>query len=242
MCSFLSTQSTYDTIPSQEFIEFSEEQINYAQIHKEKLYEEEVKQQNTLSVPSFSPKKQRKKSCDFKVEIPKRDFIDSPYSTENQILPGLYLGGRTSGDQVLLDNPLAIDFIVNLDHTKAYSNKAENGIEAINIPIYDDGDLSEKLLEMCSGPDFIRSDVKTWFQRIFCEIDHNLGLNKRVLIHCFAGASRSATITIAYLMSRKSLDFNTAYQIVKEKRYETDPNLGFCMLLKNYETMLQLER
>lgn len=239
MNTFLSAQPIYNTIPSQELIEIGKK-VNNAQVDNKKSYEGELKQ-NFLTVPSF-PKKRRVKSCDFRVEIPQKGFVESPYSVENQIVPGLYLGGRASGDQVSLNNPLGIDFVVNLDHTKVYPNEGENGLEAVNISVYDNEDSSEELLEMCSGPAYVRSDVKTWFQGVFSQIDKYLGSNKRVLVHCFAGSSRSATVVIAYLMSRNSLDFNTAYRFVKEKRYETEPNLGFCMLLANYEKMLQFEK
>ena len=173
------------------------------------------------------------------MEIPERDPINNLYSQESRILPNLYLGGTVSGDKVFLDNPLRIKLVINLDHTKLYSNHLKEGVEVVNIPVFDDSDSTEELLEMCSGPEFIRSDVRTWFKRIFYQMDEYLGAKKGVLIHCFAGASRSATVVIAYLMYRRMLSFDTAYKFVKERRYETSPNIGFHVLLSNYGEMLR---
>lgn len=62
-----------------------------------------------------------------------------------------------------------------------------------------------------------------------------------VLVHCWAGVSRSASIVIAYLMKLKNLSFLEAYQHVKKYRNIIDPNEGFCDQLVNYENMLKKE-
>lgn len=48
-----------------------------------------------------------------------------------------------------------------------------------------------------------------------------------VLVHCFAGVSRSATAVIAYLMKNKKLSFESALSLCKAKRKVTNPNQGF---------------
>ena len=48
-----------------------------------------------------------------------------------------------------------------------------------------------------------------------------------VFVHCSAGISRSATLTIAYIMSYYKLALQTAYQYVKERRPAISPNLNF---------------
>jgi dual specificity MAP kinase phosphatase len=49
----------------------------------------------------------------------------------------------------------------------------------------------------------------------------------KVLIHCYAGVSRSATITIAYLMQELGMPYSEAMKYVKSKRYFINPNDGF---------------
>lgn len=54
----------------------------------------------------------------------------------------------------------------------------------------------------------------------------------RVLVHCNAGVSRSATVCIAYLMKFKELTFVEAYDLIKSKRPCVQPNVGFMRQLK----------
>ncbi|XP_042064858.1 protein-tyrosine-phosphatase MKP1-like isoform X1 [Salvia splendens] len=55
----------------------------------------------------------------------------------------------------------------------------------------------------------------------------------RVLVHCFQGVSRSASLVIAYLMWKEGQSFDDAFQHVKAARGVTNPNVGFaCQLLQ----------
>lgn len=57
----------------------------------------------------------------------------------------------------------------------------------------------------------------------------------RVLVHCRAGVSRSATIVIGYLMRSESWDLRTALRHVDSRRF-VQPNSGFI------EFLMELER
>ena len=61
---------------------------------------------------------------------------------------------------------------------------------------------------------------------------------ERVLVHCSAGASRSATIVIAYLMWAKRMRYEKASEGVRNKRYVVCPNFGFREQLKLFERLL----
>ena len=57
----------------------------------------------------------------------------------------------------------------------------------------------------------------------------------KILVHCFAGISRSATIVLAYWIARspaKRLDFQL--DRLRKKRNIVDPNSGFIRLLADY--------
>ena len=47
------------------------------------------------------------------------------------------------------------------------------------------------------------------------------------LVHCFAGVSRSATITIAFIMTDKNMTFYDAMSFVRKRRHIIFPNIGF---------------
>lgn len=64
------------------------------------------------------------------------------------------------------------------------------------------------------------------------------GLSKGVvLVHCYYGVSRSATVVIAYIMQKYTLSYSEAFEKVKAKRSIVFPNQGFVAQLKLYKEM-----
>ena len=59
-----------------------------------------------------------------------------------------------------------------------------------------------------------------------------------VLVHCYAGVSRSASIVIAYLMKKNNWNFDKSFNFVKEIRGCVCPNSGFQKQLREYEQFL----
>lgn len=62
--------------------------------------------------------------------------------------------------------------------------------------------------------------------------------NKKILFHCYAGVSRSATFAIAYLMIIEKISMNNAYNLVKSKRYIIQPNNGFIKALIKFNLII----
>ena len=58
----------------------------------------------------------------------------------------------------------------------------------------------------------------------------------KVLVHCHAGISRSATICMAYLMATRKLRMEEAYEFVKTRRRVVSPNFNFMGQLLNFES------
>ena len=61
---------------------------------------------------------------------------------------------------------------------------------------------------------------------------------EKILVHCMAGASRSASIVIAYLMWSKKMKYLDALDEVRRKRFIVDPNDGFKDQLMLFEKIL----
>ncbi|EFA12947.1 dual specificity protein phosphatase MPK-4 [Tribolium castaneum] len=58
-----------------------------------------------------------------------------------------------------------------------------------------------------------------------------------VLVHCYFGVSRSASVVIAYVMKKYELSYKEAFEKVKAKRGLVYPNHGFVSQLHLYKEM-----
>lgn len=63
-----------------------------------------------------------------------------------------------------------------------------------------------------------------------------------VLVHCYAGVSRSASCVIAYLMQEKDMTFTEAFAFASKRRPIIFPNMGFQRQLCEYEKLLHLHK
>lgn len=73
-------------------------------------------------------------------------------------------------------------------------------------------------------------------------IDFYIYNGKRVVINCYAGASRSVTIVLAYLMYKNKYTVQEALSFVRQKRPIINPNYGFvCQLYKLQDTLHNLD-
>lgn len=75
-------------------------------------------------------------------------------------------------------------------------------------------------------------DLTPVFYRTIEWIEQKVAAGGRVLVHCREGVSRSATITIAYMMWTQQISFETAHERLRKVRPICNPNTGFtCQLL-----------
>ncbi|CAG7919269.1 unnamed protein product [Penicillium olsonii] len=73
-----------------------------------------------------------------------------------------------------------------------------------------------------------------------CElIDDRIADGKKVLVHCQLGASRSASLVIAYgLYKNRHLDFNSMYEAVKGRSQWVGPNMSLIYQLTDFRSKL----
>ncbi|XP_050415369.1 dual specificity protein phosphatase 12 [Patella vulgata] len=137
----------------------------------------------------------------------------------NVILENLYLGSVESSKDTEKLNELGITHILTVDVQALFQETCDTFVtKHINLP-----DLAE-------------SDLLTYFEE--CNEFINEGREKgSVLVHCFAGVSRSATLVLAYIMNKSNISFDEALSIVKTQRPIVSPNEGFKQQLRLYEGM-----
>ena len=88
------------------------------------------------------------------------------------------------------------------------------------------------------GADREQTDLLSSFPRAIEFIRASLASpGGKVLVHCGAGRSRSATALLSYLMAESSWDYDTALALLKTKRSMVQPNKGFERQLRLFHAM-----
>jgi len=135
----------------------------------------------------------------------------------NEIIPGLFLGNTFSRHPEIVKNTQTVNIITAND-------------------------------EPCIKSEFIRNMCLNWrdepgqplfpdIEKTYEFIDNFLSRGEKVLVHCTAGVSRSASVVIYYLMKKFNLSFEEADQIVRSKRPIIEPNPGFRKQLKHFDLL-----
>uniref|UniRef100_A0ACD5TPF0 Uncharacterized protein n=1 Tax=Avena sativa TaxID=4498 RepID=A0ACD5TPF0_AVESA len=97
-------------------------------------------------------------------------------------------------------------------------------------------EFTYKKIEVLDSPD---TDLVKHFGECFTFIDEGICSGGNVLVHCFAGRSRSVTVVLAYLMNKHQMSLQSAMSLVRSKRPQIGPNEGFMSQLVNFEKSLQ---
>ena len=136
------------------------------------------------------------------------------------IIDNIFLGNAYNASNWREISKNNIKLVVNI--TEEIPNYYEDDIEYYNIHIKDinEASIKEHL------DDFIES-VKNF------ETKNNKDVNK-ILIHCFMGSSRSASLVVAYLCKFSKMDVDEAIQYIENKRPIININTTFIQQLKEW--------
>ena len=142
-----------------------------------------------------------------------------PNNPMDEIIDNLYLGDISSGEDVNKLKELGIKKVLSiLDGWWPEYNESDNIThKKLMVHDYDQENIIKHFGECIN---FIKGDDK-------------------ILVHCAAGASRSATIVIAYLMWIKKMSSKEALRFVQNKRRIVWPNPGFKDQLELFEKELK---
>ncbi|MBN3272019.1 DUS4 phosphatase, partial [Polyodon spathula] len=137
-----------------------------------------------------------------------------------EILPFLYLGSAYHASRKDMLDSLGITALLNVSS---------------NCPNHFEGYYQYKCIPV---EDNHKADISSWFIEAIEYIDSIKSFNGRVLVHCQAGISRSATICLAYLMKKKLLKLEEAFEFVKQRRSIISPNFSFMGQLLQFESQV----
>ncbi|XP_013597850.1 PREDICTED: dual specificity protein phosphatase PHS1 [Brassica oleracea var. oleracea] len=79
------------------------------------------------------------------------------------------------------------------------------------------------------------SKIEGIFQEALDFINQGEETGGKILVHCFEGRSRSATVVLAYLMLRKNLTLLEAWSKLRKVHRRAQPNDGFARILVNID-------
>eukprot|EP00998_Keelungia_sp_KM082_P007569 NODE_3765_length_854_cov_55.445667_g3742_i0.p1 GENE.NODE_3765_length_854_cov_55.445667_g3742_i0~~NODE_3765_length_854_cov_55.445667_g3742_i0.p1 ORF type:complete len:210 (+),score=20.35 NODE_3765_length_854_cov_55.445667_g3742_i0:74-703(+) len=143
------------------------------------------------------------------------DTVPEEFATE--IVPHLlYLGTSADASNVPLLRTHNIKYVLNT--AKECELSLPSDMRLLQFPLEDNSD----------------APISAYFEEAFHFIEEARSAGVGVLVHCRRGISRSAAITIAYLMRRDGYRFDLAFEYVKRKRDVINPNLGFVLALEQY--------
>jgi len=101
-------------------------------------------------------------------------------------------------------------------------NQGQDQVKArwVSLPITDD-----------------KSDAKTegQFRKGASILNRWVTAGHKVIVHCYAGISRSVSTVLAYFMIYKGLTYEQAYDLVKKSRPELNPHPVYVKILKAME-------
>lgn len=138
-----------------------------------------------------------------------------------QVLPFLYLGNERDAANLQMLKDLDITYVLNVtSHIPLYFEN--QGIKYKRLPASDSG----------------QQNLRQYFEEAINFIDEARINGAKVLVHCQAGVSRSATITIAYILKHSKMSMTDGYRFVKSKRPIISPNFNFMGQLLEFEQAL----
>lgn len=145
-----------------------------------------------------------------------------------------------------VDKNIYIGNYIGAQHLEYLKN---NGIThivntAIEIPNYHENHfkyINLKLLDSpIKGEENLLAVLEPTYQKMMEILQQNS--NSRIFVHCAAGVSRSASITIYYMMKQYSMNFETALDTLKKIRKIVNPNDWYKIQLKDAQLQIENEK
>lgn len=150
--------------------------------------------------------------------------ISSGRALPHRIMDDLYLGDYDCArNEALYD--MGVHYIVNA------SGGFDNHFER-----HQTGVFKYHVVNVHDSPE---SQIDRYFESTLKFVEQARMENKKILIHCAAGISRSTTLTLVVLMTKHQMTLRDAFLHTKRIRTIVCPNSGFVQKLIDYEKRLR---
>ena len=124
------------------------------------------------------------------------------YKNPTQIINNLYLGSSFNAYDLELLKKNNIKVILNITHEIDNFYQSNSMLSYYKFPIFDNN----------------IDDINNILGATFRIINKHLNKNESILVHCYMGASRSASVIIHYLMKKYNLPYVQVLNFVIDKR------------------------
>ena len=134
----------------------------------------------------------------------------------DEIVPGLYGASYDPVEDELKMDQLGITHILSV--TRFAQQKLK--------------DITYKQIQVDDSP---TESIKPFFFEAIDFIEKAISGGGKVVVHCAAGISRSATMVCAYLMWKNKWKADQAIEFAQKQRPKFHPNTGFTAQLRSFE-------
>ncbi|XP_054169355.1 dual specificity protein phosphatase 21-like [Oppia nitens] len=145
-----------------------------------------------------------------------KTVFQPPFNVCTKLTKNVFLSGIAS---LTHENIKKEGFTLIINATYEWNNTEPDGVMCIRVPVEDS----------------VTDDISIYFDEVSDKIEENAQLNGKTLIHCMAGASRSTTLALAYLVKHEVMSLKNAFHSVRKRRECARPNMGFWDQLIKYE-------
>lgn len=131
--------------------------------------------------------------------------VNADYFPAKRIIKGLWIGSEGDSDDASFYARHNIRLVINA--TASIPMRTPPDVRAYRIPVDDARDANETMLRH--------------FPTAVLLIDEVLSHGHGVLVHCRAGMQRSAAVVAAYLMWKRGLTADQAFEYINKRKAET---------------------
>eukprot|EP01135_Chromosphaera_perkinsii_P001483 Nk52_evm12s179 gene=Nk52_evmTU12s179 len=177
---------------------------------------------------------------------PKLHYKDLPPC---HIIDNIYIGSQQNASEIHTLKSLNIYHVLNVakecspESYECFSEASTESEGECECNVEDNLERKKKMAYChCPMNDCGDQDITEYLQEALVFIDAAKKSKTNILIHCYAGVSRSVVITLCYLVTVKNYKLQDAYELVKERRPIISPNIGFMGQLMSLENKRKNEQ